>query len=99
MERHFMDVGNDEEEEIAIKKEGKAFCTVFLLTIFYFNSIFLVESEAENNDNDNHETEDDDLMTPLESANSPKEKEIFDLSSECGTEKCKSKNKNYIRFV
>lgn len=38
-------------------------------------------------------------MTPLESANSPKEKEIFDLSSECGTEKCKSKKKNSFRFV
>lgn len=35
-------------------------------------------------------------MTPLESANSPKEKEIFDLSSECGTEKCKSKKKIYF---
>lgn len=40
------------------------------------------------NDNDN-DNGDNDLMTPLESANSPKEN--FDLSSECGTEKCKSK--------
>lgn len=86
MERHFMDIGNDEEEEIAIKKEGKAFRIFFSLASFFFNYLLLVESETENNGN--NELEDDDLMTPLESANSPRD-ENFDLSSECGTEKGK----------
>lgn len=30
-----MDVGNDEDEEIAIKKEGKTFCKLVLLAIFF----------------------------------------------------------------
>lgn len=50
------------------------------------------------NDNDNdNDNGDNDLMTPLESANSPKEN--FDLSSECGTEKCKSKTIFFFFFT
>lgn len=52
---------------------------------------------------DNNELDDDDLITPLVSANSPQNSpkdSIFDLSSECGTEKCKSKklNLNLVLF-